>query len=114
MTASRPIGARICAICEHLEAHGPAKLSTLQTLMPDVERSNLGKYCSRAVGLGLLTLERKTDVWKNRHVWTVVPNWRELVQLRRTTRIKPLQRPKPANGPRWKGISSVFQMGTMG
>ena len=109
MTASRPIGQRIRQVCEHLEQYGPLGTSSLRDLMPDVERSNLGKYCSRAVGLGLLTVERGLGNRTNYSVWAVVPTWRELVDQRRTTRIKPEQAPPPST--RWTGISSVFQIG---
>ena len=111
MTAGRPVGERIRAICEHLEAIGPAGMSTLRPAMQDVERSNLGKYCSRGVGLGLLTVKYIEGARENRHVWAVVPGWREMIEKRRTTRTKPVYQAKPARQTGWTGISSVFQMG---
>jgi hypothetical protein len=110
MTAGRPIGERIRDLCEHLDAKGPQGISTLREKFRDVERSNISKYCSRAVGLGLLTVERKTGARENRHVWTVVPEWRELIEQRRTTRIKV---EATAKRTRWTGVSSVFSMGAM-
>jgi hypothetical protein len=83
-------------------------IAGLLFFMPHVKRSNLGKYCSRAVKLGLLTVDRR----QRRQAWTVVPNWRELIEQRRTTRIKPIEQTPPAKQTRWNGVSSVFQMGT--
>jgi hypothetical protein len=113
MTAGRPVGERIRAICAFLDVEGPMGASALRVFLPDVERSNLGKYCSRGVGLGLLTVERIEGARDNRHVWTVVPEWRELIEQRRTTRIKPITQTPPAKRTRWTGVSSVFQMGAM-
>ena len=110
MTAARPVGERIRTICAHLDTDGPMGISELRVLIPDVVRSNMGKYCSRAVGLGLLTVERKAGPLGDRHVWTVVPGWRDMVQLRRTTRINPTQQYKQT---RWSGVSSVFGMGVI-
>lgn len=110
MTAGRPVGERVREICEILNVEGPMGMSDLLFFMPHVERSNLGKYCSRGVGLGLLTVERKTGARENRHVWSVVPGWREMIEQRRTTRLKPIE-PKPAKQTRWSGVSSVFGMG---
>jgi len=110
MTAGRPIGERIREICECLHAEGPQGMRYLELSFSHIERSNIGKYCSRAVGLGLLTVERKTGARENRHVWTVVPEWRELMEQRRTTRIKAEATVKRT---RWTGVSSVFQLGAM-
>ena len=85
-------------------------ITDLRFFMPHIERSSIGKYCSRAVGLGLLTVERKTGARENRHVWTVVPEWRELIEQRRTTKTKP---EATAKRTRWTGVSSVFSMGAM-
>ena len=111
MTAGRPIGERIRAICAHIERAGPMVVSDLLAVMPSEDRTNLAKYCSRAVGLGLLTVQRNTGVQKNSNLWDVNPGWRELIGQRRTTRTKLDQVPAKRTG--WGGVSSVFGMGAM-
>ena len=107
MTAGRPIGERIRKLCETLERKGPKGIAELRGLMPDIERSNLWKYCTRGVGLGLITVNRETG----HSVFTVSNGWREMADQRRTTK---LQTPKPVvRATRWTGVSSVFQMGAM-
>lgn len=110
MTAGRPVGKKIRELCEHLDAHGPMETSSLRKLMPSVELSNLGKYCSRGVGLGLMTVTRVKIPKGNQNTWAVVPGWREMIEQRRTTRIRPIE-PKPVRRTGWTGVSSVFQMG---
>lgn len=105
MTAGRPVGERIRALCEMLESQGPSGIVKLRSLMPDVERSNLWKYCTRGVGLGLMKVDRQTG----QSIFTAKPGWREIADTRRTTKLlRPQPRPKATQ---WTGISSVFQMG---
>ena len=111
MTAGRPVGERIRSICAFLDVEGPMVVSDLLALMPEEDRTNLSKYCSRGVGLGLLTVERNTGVQKNSNLWDVAPGWREMIGQRRTTRIKLDQVPARRTG--WSGVSSVFGMGAM-
>ena len=109
MTTSRPIGARIRDVCAALEQYGPMGGSGLCDKINGIERSNMGKYCSRAVGLGLLTVERGLRQRTNYSVFTVVPGWRDIADKRRTTRITPV--PQPPARTRWTGISSIFNIG---
>ena len=107
MTAGRPIGARIRQICEVLEKTGPLVTKEICARLPNIEQSNAGKYCSRAVGLGLMTVNR---VHAHRSYYAIVDNWRELIEQRRTT--KPIKPPRPLKRiSRWDGVSSIFQMG---
>lgn len=110
MTAGRPIGERIRSVCAALEQYGPMGVSGLCDKINGVERSNMGKYCSRAVGLGLLTVERGLSHRSNYSVYHVVPEWREFIEQRRTTRIKVAQVPA-CERTRWTGVASVFGMG---
>ena len=109
MTAGRSVGNRIREACQILETHGPMGSRSICDRMADVSPENAGKYCLRAVGLGLMTVERGRQSKYNYSVFTVVPNWRDLVDKRRTTR---LPAPKPRNPIQrgWAGIRSVFGM----
>ena len=101
---ARPTGKRIRAICELLESIGPQGISGMRSQFPDIERANLGKYCSRGVGLGLLTVETQAL----RRKFTVIPEWREIADKRKTTR-EAVQ--EVAKKSKWHGVSSVFNMG---
>ena len=111
MNTGRPIGERIRSVCAALEQYGPMGVIGLCEKINGVERSNMGKYCSRAVGLGLLTVERGLRHRANYSVFVVVEGWREIAQERRTTKQKPVQHRPVAPKGRWAGISSVFQIG---
>jgi hypothetical protein len=111
MTAGRPIGNHIRTICEILERIGPSHAYTLLDHYAAIEYSNMSKYCSRAVGLGLMTVIRGTGKPSNRNVYTVVSNWRELIELRATTKLKPVIKPRQSKQTKWQGVNSVFSMG---
>jgi hypothetical protein len=102
------IGKRIRQACEILEKLGPSGSRTLADHI-DINPENCGKYCSRAVGHGLMTVERGLGSRSNYSVFTVVPEWREIL-ARRDPKPKVI---KVAAIPRtrWTGIASVFQMG---
>lgn len=82
----RTPGKRIRQACEVLEKFGPMGASSLCDHIPDVQPSNMGKYCSRAVGLGLMTVERGLRNRSNYSIYTVVPNWKEFAEKNQTTR----------------------------
>ncbi len=97
MTAGRPIGERIRALCERLELDGPQGIAELREMFPGIERSNLWKYCTRGVGLGVLTVDRTTG----RAAFSAATGWREIADRRLTTRrsaVKPVEpvRQKPS------------------
>lgn len=54
----RPIGKRILQACEIVRQLGPSTTRQIGVHMPDVVTENVDKYCSRAVGCGLLTVDR--------------------------------------------------------
>lgn len=105
-----PVGQRIREACAILERLGSVSASELCEHMDDIEASNMGKYCSRAVGLGLMTVKRGVDGKRPYAIFTVVPNWREVADLRRTTAGKTAQ-PAAFRPSRWQGVASVFQIG---
>lgn len=106
------VGKHIRNICETLEEHGPMGSRHLCDYLTGIEASNMGKYCSRGVGLGLLTVERGLRTRSNYSVFTVVPGWQEMADQRKTTKLPP---PKPRKespvNTRWSGISSIFNIG---
>ena len=107
MTAGRPIGDRIKDACEVLERIGPASTRAICQHLPDVEQSNMAKYCSRAVGLGLMGVERGKRSRVNFTIFTVKPDWRVTVEERGTD----LPKPEPdIRESKWFGVSSVFSM----
>lgn len=77
--AGRPIGARIREVLSIVEAMGTATVSQVRPrLTGGVEHSNAARYCSRAVGLGLMTVDRD----KKPMVFTPVNGWRQLIEER--------------------------------
>ena len=100
----RKAGQRIRDICEQLEQSGPQGISELRAAFPEVERSNLGKYCSRGIGLGLITAE----TYAYRRTFTVAHDWREIADKRRTTK-EAVQ--ETAHTSKWYGVNSIFSIG---
>lgn len=100
----RKAGQRIRDICEQLEQSGPQGISELRAAFPEVERSNLGKYCSRGIGLGLITAE----TYAYRRTFTVAHDWREIADRRRTTK-EAVQ--ETAHTSKWYGVNSIFSIG---
>ena len=62
--------------------------------MPGIDRPNIDKYCSRAVGLGLMHVDRA----KRPKAYIVQPDWREKISQFRPHRPTSMKRrqPKPA------------------
>jgi hypothetical protein len=86
----RPIGHRIRQVCEAIEQAGrPCTTADLAPHMPGVERPNIDKYCSRAVGLQLLRVDRSARPKR----YTVVPGWQLDPEATRTTQSKPPPKP---------------------
>ena len=110
MTAGRPIGNHIRNICAKLEEIGPAGTRELRTHFPKIEATNMSKYCSRAVGLGLMTVKLGNSKSNDFSVFSVMPDWRDLVDKRKTTKLKP-PKPRPVAQSKWQGVNSIFSMG---
>lgn len=104
---ARLVGLCIRRICRTLEA-GPMTGREI-TAITGLDREQVGKYCSRGVGLGLLKVKRGTRTTANPDVFSVVPNWLEMADQRKTTRLKPLKPPKP-KPTKWTGVNSVIGM----
>ena len=109
----RPVGERIREACMTLEQHGPMGRASICDHLDGVKATHMGKYCARAVKLGLMTVDRGLNTMENYSVFTVVPEWRDIVDKRGST--KPAAKaPKPVvKKTRWAGISSVFHMGAV-
>lgn len=59
----RPIGARIMQACEIIQKIGPCTAKQVSQHMPEVNIENVHKYCSRAVGYRLISVDR-SGFWK--------------------------------------------------
>lgn len=106
--AGRPIGARIREVLEITEARGHANTTEIrQAMKGHVESANVGKYCSRAVGLGLLTADRT----QYPIVYRAVEGWREAIDARPPSRRRPEPKKEPVSRPAWSMANSVFALG---
>lgn len=85
------IGTRIIQALRAVELLQPCTVQQVMPHMPGVEWANVDKYCSRAVGHGLMTVDRKSRP----KVYSVIPGWQQ--QLEEWTQpTRPLPKPKPA------------------
>lgn len=107
---SRPVGNHIRAICTVLEEIGPATTRQIFEKTDGISVENVGKYASRAVGLGMASVQVGSRKPKDCNVYTVNPDWMAIAGQRRTTRLKPMPVDRPT---KWRGVNSVFQMGAL-
>lgn len=106
--AGRPIGNRIREVLEITEQRGAANTTEIRLAMKGhVESANVGKYCSRAVGLGLLTADRT----QHPIVYRVVEGWRQEIDARPPSRRRPEPKPQPTPPRAWRMANSVFALG---
>lgn len=108
MTAFRLIGERIRSVCQVLEKTGPLGIAGLRKKFPEMEPSNLFKYCNRAVLHGLVDVDDSGP----RRIYKVRKDWEELIKTRNPNKVPP---PKPIvtkyKGPmltRWVGAMSYL------
>ena len=116
--AGRKVGQRVRQICQILQDIGPSGRASIRDHMPDIEPSNMGKYCARAVAMGLLTVEPGLGHKSNYSIYSAVSNWRELADTR-GARVKAMEQREAdqrEQGPKscWSGIGSIFQLGAAG
>lgn len=76
----RPVGDRILDVLQITETLGAATAQQIRARMqnPPVADSNVAKYCSRAVGLRLMTVDRSVRPM----LFRVVPGWRSVIKER--------------------------------
>lgn len=67
------IGTRIVQALRAVELLQPCTVQQLMPHMPGVEWSNVDKYCSRAVGHGLMTVDRKSRP----KLYSAAPGWEQ-------------------------------------
>ncbi len=108
MTAARPLGERIRFVCQVLEETGPQGMAGLRKSFPEIEPSNLFKYCNMAVLHGLVEL----DDSGLRRVYVVKPNWAEIIRTR-SPKKKAAPAPKPI-GKKYTGLILTRWVGSMG
>ena len=85
MTAARPIGERITSVCQVLEKTGPSGIAGLRKKFPEMEPSNLFKYCNKAVAHGLV----EVDDSGTRRLYTVKPEWSAIIKTRNLKKVPP-------------------------
>lgn len=90
----RPIGYRIVEATRAVSCQAKAcSARDVARFMTDVQLSNVSKYCDRAVGHGLMTVD--TTVYPR--LYSVVPGWQEVVAARHLEKLAPpLETPAPA------------------
>jgi hypothetical protein len=71
----RPVGQHIRAVLAILDDHGPMTYRETWAHYPCVEMTNVRKYLSRAVAMGLATVDR--EAFPSR--FSVIPGWRAIV-----------------------------------
>lgn len=113
------VGARIIEVCEILEELGPvgsgdvAEAMALRGDGKKVGNSNAGKYCARAVDMGLLTVD-KSPIGNSSHyaIFAVQPDWRSRIKGKSAyvKQAKPYARPAPKKS-MFSFVISIFQVG---
>ena len=100
----RKVGARIREVLEIVEAGAKTKPQIHKLLKTPMEASNLGKYCSRAVGLRLMTVDRSKCPME----FQVAPDWR-LIASETGTNKHPVRKPAQS----FRRVNSVFALGAV-
>lgn len=88
MTRGRPIGNNIRQVCLIVEAIGPCRSAEIWPRMVSKNAAEYAwRYCQRAVEYGLMTADKSL----RQHIFTIVPEWRELLNdpARRPVKAKP-------------------------
>tara|TARA_R110000868_G_C10480992_1_gene729285 strand:+ start:239 stop:574 length:336 start_codon:yes stop_codon:yes gene_type:complete len=107
------VGARIIEVCEILEEFGPSgtgEIAQEMALTESGEVSNAGKYCSRAVKMGLMTVA-KSPVGYGYNVFTVKPDWRNRIKGDNHSVKQERPNPSPIAKPgMFSHVSSIFRV----
>lgn len=74
----RPIGHRVIQVMEALEKIGPASYSRVMHFIGETCHQHTYKYCQRAVGLGLASVEGSKP-----RIYKPTPGWRETADRRK-------------------------------
>jgi len=104
----RPVGQRIILAMQLLEREGPCGYRVISDYMNFVQKENVAKYLSRAVGLGLATVDRSRGV----KMFSAVDGWRDNLHQHSTTRSKPVKAVKDVVVHRAM-VNSVWALGGM-
>lgn len=74
----RPIGHRVIEVMEALEKRGPSSYSQVMHSIGETCHQHTYKYCQRAVGLGLASVEGSKP-----RIYTPLPGWRDKATRRK-------------------------------
>ena len=103
---SRPVGARIVAICEVLDLYGAMAAREVFDAMEGVELTNVHKYCHRAVGLRLVSINRNAYP----ATFKTIPGWQEKLGRPYSP---PMAKRSASSIPRGVRVASVWALGAV-
>jgi hypothetical protein len=93
---TREINDGIIELCTIIDHHGPMHRSRLLEKLPRLSGDDLRRYCTRAIGLRLMSIDREVCPFRYR----VLSNWREKIGDKS---VKPVQR----------RVASVWDLGAL-
>jgi len=105
---AQQVGSRIIRICEILEILGPSTSAEVHVYIDQCSIQNVRTYCKRAVSLGLLTVSDGNHTRYLPNIYSIAPNWRQIVDSKKA---KPVQPKKIAKLSGKFAVNSVFQLG---
>lgn len=97
----RKVGERIRQVVEIVEAGAKTTPEIRAALGYPIDASEVGKYCSRAVGLNLMSVDRT----KHPHEFKALPDWRRSADEAGANKRPVVRRYKMPN------VNSVFALG---
>jgi len=105
---TRPIGSNIRAVCALLEVHGVMTSGEIHRFMPDTDPATIRKYCSRAVGHKLVSVNRMSYPF----TYKAIPGWQGKLgdAYLPETIPNPIARPSK---PVMRRVASVWDLGAM-
>ena len=110
---SRPIGTRIIQACRQIAAHGPIGYHAVCKIMPQENIANVEKYCTLAVKLGLLSVDRKFFPMR----YSVVAGWEDRLNARphkpRPKKEKAIMQKPAYQLPNIPRVASVWDLGAL-
>ena len=105
---TRPIGSNIRAVCALLEVHGVMTSREIHNFMSSTDPATIRKYCSRAVGHKLVSVNRMSYPY----TYKAIPGWQGKLGDAYAPEPIPTPMARPAK-PLMRRVSSVWDLGAM-